>query len=135
MSPTPPEQIDATVAASPLLATYGAAIDRDSAREMLATKLEAANRSAQAAQAALDQAKIAAELEKQEDAAAAQQAKAERKAQSEYDRLMKQTQGQARSRTATRPQKSVLEQVLGSSVTRTILTGVVSGIFGTRRRR
>ncbi|TFB97572.1 helicase HerA-like domain-containing protein [Cryobacterium sp. HLT2-28] len=135
MSPTPPEQIDATVAASPLLAVYGAAIDRDSAREMLATKLEAANRVALAQQVALDQAKAAAELEKQQDAAAAQQAKAQKKAQAEYDRLMKQTQGSTRSRTSSRPQKSVLEQVLGSSVTRTILTGVVSGIFGTRRRR
>ncbi|MBG6056866.1 DNA helicase HerA-like ATPase [Cryobacterium sp. MP_M5] len=135
MSPTPPEQIDATVAASPLLAVYGAAIDRDSAREMLATKLEAANRVALAQQAALDQAKAAAELEKQQEAAAAQQAKAQKKAQTEYDRLMKQTQGTTRSRTSSRPQKSVLEQVLGSSVTKSILTGVVSGIFGTRRRR
>lgn len=58
----------------------------------------------------------------------------EKKAQAEYDRLMKQTQGGARSRTSSRPQKSVLEQVLRSSVTRSILTGVVSGIFGTRRR-
>ncbi|TFD83325.1 helicase HerA-like domain-containing protein, partial [Cryobacterium fucosi] len=135
MSPTPPEQIDATVAASPLLATYGAAIDRDSAREILATKLEAANRLVLAEQTALDQAKAAAEQEKQEDAAAAQQAKAQKKAQAEYDRLMKQTQGSPRSRTSSRPQKSVLEQVLGSSVTKSILTGVVSGIFGTRRRR
>ncbi len=135
MSPTPPEQIDAAVAASALLAVYGAAIDRDSAREMLARKLEAANRVALAQQAALDQAKAAAELEKQQDTAAAQQAKAQKKAQAEYDRLMKQTQGTTRSRTSSRPQKSVLEQVLGSSVTRSILTGVVSGIFGTRRRR
>ena len=48
---------------------------------------------------------------------------------------MKQTQGGARSRTGSRPQKSVLEQVLGPSVTKSILTGVVSGTFGTRRRR
>ncbi len=135
MSPTPAEQIDATVAASPLLAVYGAAIDRDSAREMLAKKLEAANTLALAEQADLDRAAAAAELEKQTDAIAAQQAKAQKKAQAEYDRLMKQTQGSARRRTSSRPQKSVLEQVLGSSVTKTILTGVVSGIFGTRRRR
>jgi DNA helicase HerA-like ATPase len=135
MSPTPPEQIDATVAASPLLAVYGAAIDRDSAREMLANKLESANKAALAAQAALDQAEAAAALEKQTDAAEVQQAKAQKKAQAEYERSMGQTQGSTRSRTSSRPQKSVLEQVLGSSATRTILTGVVSGIFGTRRRR
>jgi len=45
MSPTPPEQIDRTVAASALLAAYGTPIDRDSAREMLAKKLDAANQS------------------------------------------------------------------------------------------
>ncbi|WBM81219.1 DUF853 domain-containing protein [Cryobacterium breve] len=146
MSPTPDAAIESAVAASPLLATYGASIDRESAREILATKLEAANRAAaeqQAAQqAALDAAKAAAEREKAEKAAAAQQAKdarageqADRKAQAEYDRLMRQTAGPARTRTSAKPQKSVLEEVLGSSVTKSILTGVVAGIFGTRRRR
>jgi DNA helicase HerA-like ATPase len=146
MSPTPDAAIEAAVAASPLLATYGVAIDRESAREILATKLEAANRAAAEAQAtqqaALDAAKAAAEREKAEKAAAAQGAKdaqaeaqAGRKAQAEYDRLMRQTAGPARTRTSAKPQKSVLEEVLGSSVTKSILTGVVAGIFGTRRRR
>ncbi|MEB0287735.1 DUF853 family protein [Cryobacterium sp. 10S3] len=146
MSPTADAAIESAVAASPLLATYGAAIDRESAREILATKLEAANRAAaeqQAAeQAALDAAKAAAEREKADKAAAAQEAKdarageqADRKAQAEYDRLMRQTAGPARTRTSAKPQKSVLEEVLGSSVTKSILTGVVAGIFGTRRRR
>ena len=146
MSPTPDAAIEAAVAASPLLATYGVAIDRESAREILATKLEAANRAAAEAQAtqqaALDAAKAAAEREKAEKAAAAQGAKdaqaeaqAGRKAQAEYDRLMRQTAGPARTRTSAKPQKSVFEEVLGSSVTKSILTGVVAGIFGTRRRR
>ncbi|TFC95928.1 MULTISPECIES: helicase HerA-like domain-containing protein [Cryobacterium] len=135
MSPTPPEQIDTMVAASPLLIRYGAAIDRDSAREILATRLEEANRAAQAAQDALDQAEAAAVAEKEQDARTVREAKAENKAQAEYDRLMRQTQPGTRRRTPSRPQKSVLEQVLGSSVTKSILTGVVGGIFGTRRRR
>ncbi|WP_022885897.1 helicase HerA-like domain-containing protein [Glaciibacter superstes] len=135
MAPTPDAEIDAAVAASPLLAKYGTAIDRDSAREMLAVKLEAANNAAEAEQAEQGRAEAAAELEKQEAASAKQQAAADKKAQAEYDRLMKRTQGSSSSRTKSRPQKSVLEQVLGSSVTRTILTGVVTGIFGTRRRR
>jgi len=134
MSPTTDADIDRAVAASPLLAKYGTAIDRDSAREMLAAKLEAAHSAALAAQQQLDQAKAAAQAEKE-------RAAADKKAQDEYDRLMRQTQSPARSRTTTSrsrtqsSQKSVLEQVLGSPVTKTILTGVVSGIFGTRRRR
>ncbi|TFD29919.1 helicase HerA-like domain-containing protein [Cryobacterium cryoconiti] len=135
MVPTPPDHVDALVAASPLLARYGAAIDRDSAREILATRLEEANQAAQAEQDALDQAEAAAVAEKERDARQVLEAKAEKKAQAEYDRLMRQTQPGTRTRTPARAQKSVLEQVLGSSVTKTILTGVVGGIFGTRRRR
>ena len=112
MSPTPAADIAATVAASPLLAKYGTAIDRDSAREMLARKLDAAHAQAVAAQQSVEAAQQAAELAKQQAAAASQQAKTDQKAQ-----------------------KSVLEQVLGSQMTKTILTGVVAGIFGTRRRR
>ena len=137
MSPTPPTDIAATVAASPLLAKYGTAIDRDSAREMLARKLAAAHAQAVAAQQSAESAQAAAEVAKQQEAAAGQQAKADRLAQAEYDRLLKQTQGTARTtpRASSRAQKSALEQVLGSQMTKTILTGVVAGIFGTRRRR
>jgi len=50
---------------------------------------------------------------------------------------MRQTRTQSRTRTraTSKPQKTVLEEVLGSRATRTILTGIVTGIFGTRRRR
>jgi len=50
---------------------------------------------------------------------------------------MRQTQctSRTRTRTAARPRKTALEEVLGSPVTKTILTGIVTGIFGTRRRR
>ncbi|NYJ20508.1 helicase HerA-like domain-containing protein [Glaciibacter psychrotolerans] len=138
MEPTPAAQIAQAVAASPLLAKYGTPIDRDSAREMLARKLDAAHAAAVAAQQVLDAAKAEAEREKQQQVQATQQAKAAQKAQAEYDRLLKQTGGASRTtatRTSSRAQKSVLDQVLGSQVTKTILTGVVAGIFGTRRRR
>ena len=126
MSPTPQQQIEATVAASPLLALYGTAIDRDSAREMLAQKLQAAHLAALAQQEALDRAKQQAAAEK-----------ADKKAQAEYDRLMRETRPRASTRTRATPrgQKSVLEEVLGSPATKTILSGIVTGIFGTRRRR
>jgi DNA helicase HerA-like ATPase len=137
MAPTPAERIEATIAASPLLACYGQAVDRESAREMLATRLEAATRAAEAEQRAIDQAEAAAELAKQQAAADAQQAKAQKKAEADYERLRRQaeTGSATRSRSRARPQKTVFEEVLGSPATKTILTGIVTGIFGTRRRR
>jgi len=133
MAPTPAAQIEAGIAASPLLARYGEPVDRDSAREMLAARLEAATRVAEAEQRAIEQAKADAELAKQQAAADAQQARAQKKADADYERLRRQAD--TSSRTRTKPQKSVLEEVLGSPATKTILTGIVTGIFGTRRRR
>ncbi|ERK67641.1 hypothetical protein N136_04622, partial [Leifsonia aquatica ATCC 14665] len=48
MSPAPEAQMEATVAASPLQAKYGTPVDRDSAREQLARKLDAAAAAADA---------------------------------------------------------------------------------------
>jgi hypothetical protein len=53
---------------------------------------------------------------------------------------MKRTSTTSRSRSTTTRSRSsggdsVLEQVLGSKATRDVLTSVVEGIFGTRRRR
>lgn len=132
MSPSPDSSIDAAVAASPLLARYGTALDRDSAREMLTRKLVDAAAKADAAQQADDKAAADAEYEKMQKSIEADRAKAEKKAQAEYDRLMKQTSGTARS---TTKQKTVLEEVLGSSATKSVLTAVIGGIFGTRKRR
>ena len=52
MSPTPDPQIEAAVKASPLLAKYGTAIDRESAREILTAKMNAADEAQAAAEAA-----------------------------------------------------------------------------------
>ncbi|MFE7844065.1 helicase HerA-like domain-containing protein [Microbacterium sp. NPDC057407] len=105
MSPTPDPQIEAAVKASPLLAKYGTAIDRESARELLAAKLKAAH-----------------------------DLLAEKKAQQEYERLLKKTQGSTRTSRTRRTEKSPLEQILNSKSTQTILGGVIRGMFGTGRR-
>jgi len=136
MSPTPEAAIDAAVAASPLLARYGTAVDRDSAREMLARKLDAAAAAAEEQQRILDQAEAAVDAQKAADKAAAAQAKAQKAAEAEYERLLKATRPTARARRTTpKAQPDLLQQVLGSKATASILTGVVEGIFGTRRRR
>ncbi|WP_137843181.1 helicase HerA-like domain-containing protein [Microbacterium sp. 2FI] len=132
MSPTTDPAIEAAVKASPLLAKYGTAIDRESAREVLTVRMNAAADAEAAEQAALEKAKVAAELAKQQAVLDKQQAAAERKAQQEYERLLKKTSGT--TRTSRSAQKSPLEQVLGSKSTQTILNGVIRGIFGTGRR-
>jgi len=132
MSPTPEAQIDAVVAASPLLATYGTAIDRESAREILTVRMNAAAAADDAERAALEKAKADAEFAKQQAAIEKADAAREKKAQAEYDRLLKKTSGT--SRTNSRPQKSTIEHVLGSRTTQTLLNGVIRGMFGIGKR-
>jgi uncharacterized protein len=137
MSPTPDAAIDAAVAGSPLQARYGAPVDRESAHELLTAKMNAAAEAARAAEEAEARSKADAELAKQQAAIEKQRAREQKAAQAEYDRLMKRTSTTSRSRsTGSRSSStSVLEQVLGSKATRDVLTSVVEGIFGTRRRR
>ncbi|WP_439593415.1 helicase HerA-like domain-containing protein [Microbacterium sp.] len=132
MSPTPDPAIDAAVKASLLLAKYGTAIDRESAREILTAKMKAADDAAAAQEAALAKAKADAEFAKQQAAIDKAQAAADKKAQAEYERLLKKTAGT--SRTSSRAPKSGIEQVLNSKSTQTILNGVIRGLFGTGRR-
>ncbi len=126
MSPTPDAAILAAVAASPLMATYGTPVDPESAREILAERMNAAAAQAESQRAAAEQAKAEAAARKQAKADAA----AQRQAQAEYDRSMRAP----RPRAASRSQRTPLEEILGSRTTQTILTGVIRGIFGTGRR-
>lgn len=132
MSPTPDPEIDRAVHASPLLAKYGTAIDRESAREILTAKMNAAAEAEAAATAAAEKAKTDAELAKQQAAIAKADAAAEKERQKEYDRLMKASGG--RTTTTRKKQTSPLEQVLNSKTTQTILNSVIRGMFGTGRR-
>ncbi len=132
MSPTPDAAIDAAVAASPLMPKYGTAIDRESAREILTARMNAASEAAAAEEAALAKAKADAEFAKQQAAIDKAKAAADKKAQAEYERLLKKTS--STTRTTRSSQKSPLEQILGSKSTQTILNGVIRGMFGTGRR-
>ncbi|WP_448655773.1 helicase HerA-like domain-containing protein [Microbacterium lacticum] len=139
MTPTPDPDIERAVKASPLLAKYGTAIDRESAREILTAKMNAAAEADAAAEAAAQAAKAKAaadkELAKQQAAIAKADAAAEKERQREYDRLMKASGGTSRTtRTSRKKETSPLEQVLNAKSTQTILTSVIRGIFGTGRR-
>lgn len=133
MSPSPDTAIDAAVAASPLTAKYGTAIDRESAHELLTKRMADAAARADADEAAKAQAEAQAEYEKMQAKIRADQEKAEKKAQAEYDRMMKKTSGTSRSRST--PERSALEQVLGSKQTQRIIGQVLTGLFGMAKRR
>jgi DNA helicase HerA-like ATPase len=116
MGPADPAAMEQAVTASPLHAKYAEAVDRESAREMLAKKLEAGAEQAH--------------REESPDA-------------SVEDRLREEGERATRSRPRSTPrprkQKSMVEQVVGSTafrqVARTAAREIVRGMFKTGRRR
>ncbi|MEV8254475.1 helicase HerA-like domain-containing protein [Rhodoglobus sp. NPDC076762] len=138
MSPTDAAVMEAAVAASPLMATYGTAVDRESAREILAVKMNAAaeaDAAAEAVEAAEDAAKDAEKLAKAK-------AKEQAKVQAEYERALKDMNKKSSSsssrtttRTSTRKDTNVLGDVLGSRTGQTVVREVLRGIFSTLKRR
>ncbi|GHE13892.1 helicase HerA-like domain-containing protein [Klenkia taihuensis] len=107
-------QLQAAVAASPLLATYGTAVDRESAYERLAARLAPPPSAPPAAPAP-----------------------------EPVPEQRREPEPRPRSRREPAPEPGVVEQVLGSSAFRSFARSAASalgreitrGIFGTRRRR
>jgi DNA helicase HerA-like ATPase len=121
MGPSDPAAMQAMVEASPRHARYAQTVDRESARELLAARLEAGARQA--------------EEEAREAAEAKARAKADKEAQREAE---KQTRSAPRRR-APQQEEGVVTQVLGSAafkqVMRTAAKEIARGMFGTGRRR
>ncbi len=113
MDPTPEAAMQRTVQASPLLERYGAAVDRESAYEILQAKLEAAQR-------------------------AEQDAEARRAAQEEAERLEREARRNGSgSRSGSRSRDSggnVVTDFIGSRTGQSIIREIVRGVFGNRRR-
>lgn len=128
MDPMNPEWQAAGVAASAMMARYGAEVDRDSAYEMLARKLEAGAEAARREAALKEQEKLA-ELERRE------REQAEAAARKEQDA----PERASRSRSSRAAPKSGVEKVLSSPTfwNRVISVGgqVVRDMMGTARRR
>ncbi len=136
MGPTPAEAMEAAVAASPLQARYGTALDRESASEILAAKMNAASAADQAAKDAAAQAKADAAAEKLAAAEARKDAAARKEAEREHAAAQREVQRQAAARQKTMQQGvSTVTKLLGSRQTQQILGDVLGGIFGTRKRR
>jgi DNA double-strand break repair helicase HerA and related ATPase len=127
MAPTPDEVLRPGIAASALMAKYGQPLDRDSAHEILARKLQAGAEQAERERLEKDVAARAAADEKERQRA---QAQAEREARAAT---------RAQPRTPQRREKSMVEQITDSSAfkqfARTAGTEIVRSIFGTARRR
>ncbi|MBH0099823.1 DUF853 family protein [Salinibacterium sp. NSLL150] len=139
MSPTDAGTMEAAVAASPLMVTYGTAVDRESAREILAGKMNAAaeaDAKAEAAEAAEDAAAVAA---KDTEKLAKAHAKEQAKVQADYERALKdmnkKTTSRTTTRTTTRKQPNVLGDALSSRTGQTVVREVLRGIFSTLKRR
>jgi uncharacterized protein YaiL (DUF2058 family) len=127
MAPTPDEVLRPGIAASALMAKYGQSLDRDSAHEILARKLQAGAEEAERER-----------LEKEAAARAAAEAKERERAQAQAEREARAA-ARTRSGTPQRREKSMVEQITGSSAfkqfARTAGTEIVRSIFGTARRR
>ena len=125
MTPTALDVMLATVNASPLLATYGTALDRESAAEILAVKMNAAADAA----AAEDTAKLQSAEEKK---LKAQYEQEWREATSRSAPAQKPGRTQTR---APRKQPNVVADALGSRAGQTVVREVLRGIFSTLKRR
>ncbi len=137
MAPSPDATIDAAVAASPLLADYGTAVERDSAFEMLDRAASERVKADEAAAAAAEKAKVDAAA-----AADAEKARVAAEKAAEKERLAaEKARATQERREAAEP--GVVASVVKSSAFKSILrsAGTVIGreitrsIFGTARRR
>ncbi len=137
MGPSPDALIDAAVAASPLTAEYGTAVERESAAEMLGKATAERAAADAAADAAAEKAKV--------DAAAAQEAEkarvaAEKAAEKERAAAEKAREAEERKQAA---EPGVVEQVVKSSAFRSMLRSagtalgreITRSVFGTSRKR
>lgn len=148
MDPAPTAAIDAAVAASPLMARYGAVVDRESAYELLTERMNAAAAAEQAREQASEQAKADAAAARDRASAERDAAKREAAAKREYEEALRDLRGgtargtSTRRRTTTRRSPSAgggvaggLGDLLGSRAGQSIVREVVRGIFGTLGRR
>ncbi|MCZ4067739.1 DUF853 family protein [Microbacterium sp. H37-C3] len=140
MSPAAVEDVQARVAASEIRPRYAEAVDRESAREILTARMNAAQAALDAAEAEAARRKAeqdAAKLRAKADAAYAKQLAAirkqaaadEAKERRDDDRMLRSMTSNTRSR-----RRTPAEQILGSRAAQEVLTGVIRGIFGTGRR-
>ena len=124
MQPTAPDAMLATVTASPLMATYGATIDRESAYELLSVKMNAAADAEAAAEAA--------KAQSAEDKALAKQYEQEWK---DAQRKSAPAARKTTTRTPTRAGSNPIGDALSSRTGQTVVREVLRGIFSTLKKK
>ncbi|MHB1288489.1 helicase HerA-like domain-containing protein [Georgenia sp.] len=133
MAPAPAAVLEQVVAASPLAARYANPVDRESAHELLTTRVAQQDAAAQAAAAHERAERIRRTEQRAADTEARQRARDLEKLQAEIDRdetRARASAGRTRRTRTSDPLDAFLRSVgtqLGREITRTI--------FGTRRRR
>jgi DNA helicase HerA-like ATPase len=132
MSPIAADAMASAVSASPLFSTYGSPIDRESAREILGARMQAATEAREAEERAKKAAADEAEYAKQKAAIDKRNAAAQKEAQREYERILKSTSAPRSRASAPTPG---LDGLLGRGATKSIVSGVIRGLFGNSRRR
>jgi DNA helicase HerA-like ATPase len=132
MSPIAADAMASAVSASPLFSTYGTPIDRESAREILGARMQAATEAREAEERAKKAAADEAEYAKQKAAIDKRNAAAQKEAQREYERILKSTSAPRSRASAPTPG---LDGLLGRGATKSIVSGVIRGLFGNSRRR
>jgi uncharacterized protein len=125
MQPTPTDAMRATVAASPLMKAYGTEIDRESAYEILAVKMNAAAEADAAAEKAAADAKLAKQYEREWKQASSKKAPAARTT----------TARTPTTRTTSRASSNPIADALGSRTGQTVVRAVLRGIFSTLKKK
>lgn len=139
MDPSPQETMQRIINASPLLERYGEAIDRESAYELLAKRMEESaaqeEAEARAAAEAAERARVEAEQAKMQ----AQQQKEWEKAQKEYERQRlqaeKAAQKEAERQAREEERRRRAMQTTINQVVRTAAREAVRGVFGVLKKR
>ncbi|MGC5166674.1 helicase HerA-like domain-containing protein [Luteimicrobium sp. DT211] len=133
MDPAPEATLAGIVAASPLQAQYGTAVDNESAYELLAQRVEAQQAAADQAAAAEVAAKERAAADKEAAKAAAKQADDLAKLQAKLERDAAKARAGGGSGARRSTAQSPLDKLLGSMAT-TLGREITRSVFGTRRR-
>lgn len=128
MDPTPEPRMREMVAASGLLARYAERVDPHSATEMLAERMNAA---AEQARREAEQAQWEKEQKLREKELERQRAEADREARAQQREWEREQRAPSRSRTKSRQDKTLVEEILGSRTGQTVVREVVRGVFGT----
>jgi DNA helicase HerA-like ATPase len=131
MEPATTAAMESAVAASPLLARYGAAVDNESAHELLTTRVAQQEAAAQAAAARAEADRLAAEQRKEAEREAKERDRELAKLQAEIEREEKKAREAAER--AARRRGSAFDSFLRSAGTQ-LGREITRSILGTRRR-